>query len=235
MKKILLIIAIIICTPLKANELKCEENYEHFKARIIEDYSMFSRDDLNSIIKLLNSNYYPINLKGPIPNKNIYWFGEWVNAKEYKTKIKEARNANLQAQIQLGDVSIAKPKFNYISDLGEICIIPVHVDFVMYGRNSTSTYDTILVRNLQDGNWKSYEYLGIEKRSDMEVLFPGLMDKVKLSQILVDDKDLFDASVEKVDVFLKSKKTNIPKEEFIKAVKKMLEPQNEMLKINGYK
>ncbi len=235
MKKILFIAGIVLSLPLKANELKCEESYEYFEIKAIEEMKNYEKGDFDAVREFSNSWYYAMNFKGPIPKKEKYYFGEWVNNKEFNRSIKNYLKAFDLSKSHFIDISYGKPKINYISDLGEICVVPVKTQNVVLGRNINTVSDMIFIRNLQTDTWKGFTYLGIEKKADMDLLFPGLISKVRLSQALYNNKDLVDSNIEIAIEFLKERRTNLPKEELLDVAKKHLEPKNEMLKINGYK
>ncbi|MEG0386587.1 MAG: hypothetical protein RR642_17780, partial [Solibacillus sp.] len=96
-----------------------------------------------------------------------------------------------------------------------------------------SKYDQIFVRNLNSNEWKSYIYNGIEESSDMEQFFPNLLAKVKLSQLLANDKDFADNSVYMALIMLNSMGVEL-NDEMVEVVNKEAEPYRLKLKENGY-
>lgn len=226
---------IVLSSPLKANDLKCEESYKIFEAKDIEEMKIYEKGDLNSALNFTKSSYYATNSKGPNPKKANYFDGEWMNDRVFKRHINAYMRAFEIGKTHAVNVSYGKPKINYISEIGEICVIPTVANAIFFGRNLQTVRDTIFIRDLQQNSWKRYLYLGVERKADMEVLFPDLLSKVKLSQALSNNKDIVDFNIEIFLEILNSRNTDIPKEELFDALKKQLEPQNEMLKINGYK
>lgn len=235
MKKILFIVLMILSLPLKANELKCEESYEYFKLKALEQIKIIEMRDLDVFLEFLNTMYYPMNFKGALSKKDTFYLGEWVSEKKFKRSIKTELIGLDLLQHKFSDFSFGKPKLNYISENGEICVIPANSQSVLLGREISITHDGIFVRDLQTDKWKFYSYVGIEKKEDMDLLFPGLLSKVRLSQMLTNNMDYVDYNIYIANEMMKGQSLLVPKEEVLSALEKRLKPENEMLKINGYK
>lgn len=225
----------LLSLPLKANELKCEDSYEFLKTKASEEMKNYDTRDLDAILEYSNSMYYPMNFKGAISKKDTFFLGEWISNNEFKQNTKTALIGGDLMQHKFGDFSFGKPKINYLSNYGEICVVPVHSQSVMFEREISTTYDSIYIRNLQTDKWKHYVYLGIEKKEDMDLIFPGLLSKVRLSQVLNNNMDYFDFNIYVANEMMKRKRMLVPKEEVQAALKERLKPQYEMLKLNGYK
>ena len=236
MKKIILMAGLFLSAPLQANDLTCEENYHHFKSIMIEGEKTFKKGDVNEVMHFIDSSLYTNAFSADQNEIKKYVNGEWLSPNEFKHYIAVTIKLWQVSDNSSVDISFAQPKINMITDIGEICVIPTKTRYMMFGKHYDVQFDQIYIKNIQTEKWKSFIYMGVENKKDMEKLVPHLLSKVKLSQYLSNNKNIVDHTIDIAKEYLSVQNIDLDNsEKIIKTLKKHMEKEQYMLKINGYK
>lgn len=233
MKKICALIFALVSTPLFAQDLKCEKNYDGFKKQYAESVKIINTGSLEDLKKFNLLNDYTVSMSSENLDQKIYYLAEWFSPEEYEDDLYITQEMIKIAEFKNLKYSLARPKANYMSAMGEICVIPTQSDDLFFGEKFRTTYDQVFVRNLKTNQWQIFTYHGVEQQADMNYFFPDLKDKVKLSQIMINDKNFADHVVVFGLSFLK-KMGIAQSNEFIKEFQNEAESYRIQLKENGY-
>lgn len=179
MKKLLLGLAIgLLSFSSYSSELKCSESYDIFQGIIRGAVEVRRSGDLKQI-KAHNERYdYPALFNKNHPEQ-FYLFG-WMDESEYDEtlnsisfKIKSGKSKGHKAKL-------LKPKADFISSVGEVCIIPMYYFVNIDGKQGISLTDVFFVRDIHSNEWRALIYTGDEPEEDINEFFPDLPKKIKV-------------------------------------------------------
>lgn len=233
MKQICALFFALLSTTAFAQDLRCEKDYGIFKKQFTQEVKILQNGSVEDLKSFYKQNDYTVNKTPKNLSANIFHNGEWYSNQEFDEYVEIILDVSKAEKLKNVSYTLRKPKVNYISPIGEVCVVPTQSEDYITGVKFLSKYDQIFVRNLNSNEWKSYIYNGIEESSDMEQFFPNLLAKVKLSQLLANDKDFADNSVYMALIMLNSMGVEL-NDEMVEAVNKEAEPYRLKLKENGY-
>lgn len=233
MKQICALFFALLSTTAFAQDLRCEKDYGIFKKQFSQEVMILQNGSAEDLKSFYKQNDYTINKTTKNSSANIFYNGEWYSNQDFNEHMEIILDVSKEEKLKNVSYTLSKPKVNYTSSIGEICVVPTQSEDYIAGVKFLSKYDQIFVRTLNTNEWKSYIYNGIEESSDMNHFFPNLLTKVKLSNLLANDKDFADTSVDMALIMLGSMGVEL-NDEMVEAVNKEAEPYRLKLKENGY-
>ncbi|MEG2301199.1 MAG: hypothetical protein RSC03_12070, partial [Acinetobacter sp.] len=126
-------------------------------------------------------------------------------------------------------------KANFISTVGEVCVVPWTSEDKFFDKTYISQTDLIFVRNLNSNQWRNFVYLGIEKPEDFKEFFPDFPKSIKLSAATANGQyattnQVYEISTNMLKFLFKSELSPAVVEEINNTIK----DAEERLKVNGF-
>lgn len=184
MKKIIpLILAGFLPLSTSAEDLQCTQSYDIFNEWTVEHKRLVEAADTDGFLKFQAKILYTSLFQSSHLDQT-YMHGVWLD----KAYVKEAMQNILapykddQENFKFIQIKYKQPKANFISEVGELCIIPTVEIYKMEGERIIMSYDVIFVRNLISNQWLVFAYTGLEKAEDFKQFFPNFPKQIKLAQ-----------------------------------------------------
>lgn len=179
MRKILLIM-LLMSTHSFAENLKCLNSYETLRNIQDEGINILENGTIKQVLDF-NEQYDYANLyKNKHPGKG-YWMDDWVDDDIAKTSLIVLATSVKSGKFKIINYTLNKPKANFISSVGEVCVIPVQSTGIYYDEEGTTNADIIFVRDLKSNLWRIYSYYGSERKEYFNEFFPDFPKSIKLS------------------------------------------------------
>lgn len=233
MKKLFIIALTALASSFSfAENLQCEKSYEIFNKMGDKEIEILKNGSLDDLLQYYDQVEYDRKLKSEHQGQT-FSSGEWVSDAEYRQDIKIQQDLAKDGSYANIDSTFLKPKFNYISSVGEVCIVPMRSQEEIFQKRMLTEADVLFVRDTHTNEWRRFIYLGIENKADFNEFFPDLPKNVVLSQMLIDNKNFADSTSEFGLLMLKEMGIEIT-DEAKEMMKKQSEPFRIKLKANGY-
>ncbi len=233
MKKLMMIAITTLASSVSfAENLQCEKSYEIFKQQGDKEIEILKNGTLDDIIHYYDQIEYDRKLK-PNHQGQTFSSGEWISDAKYREDVKIQQDLAKDDSYKNIDFSLLKPKLNYISSVGEVCVVPMRSQDEMFKKNMQTQADVIFVRDLKTNDWRRFIYLGIEDKKDFNEFFPDFPKNIKLSKTLINNQDFAESASEFALLMLEEMGAEITPE-LKEAVEAQSEPFKVKLKANGY-
>lgn len=184
MKKLLLM-ALLISSSSFAEELQCLKSYSTFKSIYVDSIKITKTGDLNKLKAFEQQYDYTVLFKDKHPGQ-VYLGSDWMKESEADGVMKIALSMEKTGKLQMLEQKLEKPKANFISSIGEVCVVPSYYDSIFFGEKIRSYGDIIYIRALNGNKWRLYSYIGDEQKQDFDEFFPDFPASVKLSASTTD-------------------------------------------------
>ena len=217
-----------------SQNLKCEQSYKIFEEYFSISNQIDQSGDLKKLIEFNKQYDYQEKFKVNHPNQ-IYFGSEWVDAQEFDIGLTVLLEFTKSDHHQnLNDV-FKQPKVNYISSVGEVCVIPWVNKSVMFNKEYLSETDVIFVRDLKDDKWRFTKYVGSESKIDFEELFPDFPNRKLLQAAVANGQYIYSEDAENlsIKIFESVLKIDLP-EDAKQAIKASYKDNMKKLNDNGY-
>lgn len=177
MKKLYLLAAMLLSTAIYADDLQCLASMDHLKSIFDDAVAIEKKGDLQQM-KDYNARYdYSALFNDRHPNQ--YYYMTWISESEYENNLNELISMAQKGVTKNHKTILQKPKANFISAVGEVCVIPMHYEMTMNGKDLSSLSDQVFVRNLTNNQWRVFSYDGDENDQVLEEFFPGFSQDLK--------------------------------------------------------
>lgn len=161
-----------------SSELKCSESYDIFQGIIKGVFDVRKNGNLKQI-KAHNARYgYTALFKENHPGQ-LYWYG-WRDEREHDALLLHASDEIKIGKSKEHRTMLLKPKADFISSVGEVCIIPMYFSVNYDGKRAGSLTDVFFVRDIQSNQWRVFIYTGNESEEVMDEFFPDLPKRIKM-------------------------------------------------------
>lgn len=180
MKNILIGFLVIASCRVYAKDLQCVDSYKTFENIEAESIRLLKSGNVDQL-KAFNKQYDFTHLYNNKHPGQRYFYGDWIDEREAEVNLEVLATMFRLEKIKHIQSVQSKPKANFISSIGEVCVIPTQNKTVFFGETFKSSTDIIYVRNLENNQWYSYSFLGSELKEDFDELFPDFPKSVKLS------------------------------------------------------
>lgn len=179
-------------------DLQCEKSYQIFRG-IYNDYlSVRDGPNLNlSLLKKYEDTYEYSRLFSKNHPDQVYRYGNWISKAAYADQVLLEHAMIVGAHSKFFGYRLEKPKANFISSVGEVCVVPIESRSSYLGEDVTLHLDSIFVRNLNSNQWHVFEYLGSELKKDFDEFFPDFPKSIKLSERHSSLDPSFEASIKR--------------------------------------
>lgn len=178
-----------------AENLKCKESLDIFNEQIDKGIQFRKIGSVDDLVKYNEETEYAQLFKSKHAGQT-YVVDGWVDNRQYKQQLyAEAAVMKKAGYNNLGH-KLLEPKANFISSIGEVCIMPLQAEDQFFNHKMTGISDVIFVRDLKNDSWRSFNYLGIEKPQDFSEFFPDFPKGLRLSPALVNDQNFADINYE---------------------------------------
>ncbi|WP_353168634.1 hypothetical protein [Acinetobacter sp.] len=179
MKKLLLGLAIgLLSFSSYSSDLKCSESYDIFQGIISGAVEVRRNGDLKQI-KAHNERYdYPALFNKNHPGQ-FYLYG-WMDESKYDNTLNYFSYMIKSGRSKGHKAILLKPKADFISSVGEVCIIPMYYFVNIDGKQGGSLTDVFFVRDIQNNEWRVLTYTGDEPKEEIDEFFPDLPKKIKV-------------------------------------------------------
>lgn len=189
MKKLLLSLILFSSNGYSA-DLQCENSYKTFE-RIHKEINSVNEGGGNFNLTLfgrLKAKYdYSIRFSHNHPDK-VYDDGDWIDGEEYIQNVFNGYTVYKILNYRETNFHFEKPKVNFISSVGEVCVIPFETRYIYFDEQMIQRTDDIFVRDMKSNEWRKFRYLGYEKQEDFDEFFPDFPKSVKLSERFLSKK-----------------------------------------------
>lgn len=177
MKKLCLIAAMLLSTTTFADDLKCLASMDTLKAIFDDAVLVEKKGDLQQVKNYNNRYDYSALFNDQHPNQ--YYYVKWISESEYDKALNELLSMAQKGITKNHKTILQKPKTNFIASVGEVCVIPMHYDMTINGKDVSSLSDQVFVRNLSNNEWRVFTYDGNEDAGVLEEFFPGFAQDLK--------------------------------------------------------
>ena len=182
--KVLLFISMLISSHSYSADLQCESSYKIFEGIYNDINSVRDGANLNlTQLARFEHKYSYSRLFDQNHPGQVYSSGNWIDQKVYADQVLMSHLLFVKLKTKNLGVKWGRPKANFISDVGEICIIPFEYRYSYLDESVTQRTDNIYVRNLKNNEWRVFIYLGYERKQDFDEFFPDFPKTIKLSEI----------------------------------------------------
>lgn len=160
-----------------SSELKCQDSYDIFQ-KIFSSAVDVRRDGDLKQIKEHNERYdYPALFNKNHPGQ-FYLYG-WKDEAKYD-EILDTISYMIQSGISKEHkTTLLQVKANFISGVGEVCVIPMYYDGNIDGEKKRSLHDVFFVRDIHSNEWRALIYTGDESEEDFNEFFPDFPKDIK--------------------------------------------------------
>ncbi len=233
MKKVILaIFTALTSTAIFAEDLQCEKNYEVFKRIYQGQVKNMENGDTEAFKENLQKNEYDRLFKNKHPGQT-YFAGNWSTNEKYNQDIESSFKFLHVEGYKNVSFEFSKPKVNFISSIGEICVVPITSEDVYSGNKEINKSDTVFIRNLKNNEWRQFTYIGIEEKKDMDEFFGQYTSALKLDPALANGKNFADKTLDiSLSMFKYLGLEATP--EIINELKEKMKPYRDRLKANGH-
>ncbi|MFW1745512.1 hypothetical protein ACG9XW_04690 [Acinetobacter guillouiae] len=233
MKKIFIIALTTLASSFSfAENLQCEKSYEIFNKQADKEVEILKNGSLDDVLKFYDQIEYDRKLK-PKHQGQTFSSADWISDAEYRKDIKLQQDLAKDGSYKSIASSFFKPKLNYISSVGEICVVPMRLQDEFFKKPMLTEADVIFVRDIQTNEWRRFIYLGVENKKDFNEFFPDFPKTTRLPKMLIDNKDFAESTSELTFLMLQEMGIEITDE-----VKEMVQAESEPLRVklneNGY-
>ena len=181
MNKILIsLFSVCLSVSSFAQELKCEKNYDQFE-KISTDVLKIAQTGSYQQYVAFNDQYdYSVQFRDQHPGQ-YYWGSDWISISEFHENEQMVFNWLRDETYQYIDQELAKPKLNFISRIGEVCVVPTRIRDVFFGSQHQTEFDVIYVRDLENNHWRMHNFAGNERVKDLKEFFNASAQQLQLS------------------------------------------------------
>lgn len=233
MKKIFIIALTTLASSFSfAENLQCEKSYEIFNKQGDKEVEILKNGSLDDVLKFYDQIEYDRKLK-PKHQGQTFSSGEWISDAEYRKDIKLQQDLAKDGSYKNIASSFLKPKLNYISSVGEVCVVPMQSQDEIFKKPMQTEADIIFIRDIQTNEWRRFIYFGIEDKKDFNEFFPDFPKNVKLAQMLIDNKNFAESTSEFGLLMLEEMGVEITAE-MKEMMKNQTDPFRVKLSANGY-
>ena len=180
MKKVLLLSSLLFSTQTFSAELQCPKSYENFK-KIQEEGLNVVRNGTNDEIQAFSDRYdYSMLFKNNHLGQS-YLIDNWIDENVAKLSLLIMVSSIKNGETEIVNYTLNELKANFISSIGEVCVVPMQSTSIYFDEESTTSADVIFIRDLNSNQWRLFTYYGSEKKEDFHEFFPDFPKSVKLS------------------------------------------------------
>jgi len=181
MKKIVLMFNLLFSTQIFSADLQCLKSYKTFN-NIQEEGINVIKNGTDDEMKAFNDRYsYSMLFKKNHPGQS-YFNGNWINEDIAKLSSSIMASSFRNGDMEIINYTISEPKANFMSNIGEVCVIPMQSTIIYdFDEKGTTNADFLFIRDLNSNQWRFFPYYGSEKKEDFNEFFPDFPKSVKLS------------------------------------------------------
>lgn len=166
-----------------AENLQCKNSYKIFEGIYSDFLSVSNGPEVNlTLLGQLESKYDYSRLFTRNHPGQLYSNGDWVSVDEYNDQIILSHAIRLGSRTKYLGIKLKKSKANFLSGVGEVCVVPTEVKLLYLDKEIINRFDNIFVRDLKNNTWRVFMYIGIEHKKDFDEFFPDFPKSVKLSE-----------------------------------------------------
>ncbi len=166
-----------------AENLQCKNSYKIFEGIYSDLLSVSNGPEVNlTLLGQLESKYDYSRLFTRNHPGQLYSNGDWVSVDEYNDQIILSHAIRLGSRTKYLGIKLKKSKANFLSGVGEVCVVPTEVKLLYLDKEIINRFDNIFVRDLKNNTWRVFMYIGIEHKKDFDEFFPDFPKSVKLSE-----------------------------------------------------
>lgn len=233
MKKLLLSLILFSSNGYSA-DLQCENSYKIFEGIYKSWLSVRDGPNLNiSLLKRFDEKYDYSRLFIEKHPGQIYYLSNWISVKQYYDRVLLSHAMSVGSRSKNLGIKLEKPKANFFSSVGEVCVIPIESRSLYLDKEVTVKADNIYVRDIESNEWRVFVYTGIEYKKDFDEFFPDFPKSVKLSEISSSLDSSFDASIQRTAEIYKTYGVELTPE-MIEQKKESKRIIDERRKANGF-
>ncbi len=163
-----------------AKDLQCADSYKTFESIEAESIKLLKSGSLEEL-KAHSDKYDLTYLSSDKHPGQRYFYGEWIDESEAEAGLAILATMFRSEKMKHIQSIPLKPKANFISSIGEICVVPTKNQTVFLGETLKSNTDIIYVRKLENNQWYLYSFIGSELKEDFEEFFPDFPKSIKLT------------------------------------------------------
>ncbi|WOE32098.1 MULTISPECIES: hypothetical protein [unclassified Acinetobacter] len=176
MKKLWLLLGFLFSNQAFSADLQCLKSFETFKN--IQDEGINAViNGTNDDIKAFGDQYDYSGLF----KKNHAGKSYWIDEDVAKTSLLIMASSFKNGEAEIVNYTFSEPKANFISSIGEVCVVPMQSTSTYLEDEMTTNADVIFIRDLNSNQWRLFTYYGSEKKEDFNEFFPDFPKSVKLS------------------------------------------------------
>lgn len=234
MKNILIGFVVTVSLGVHAENLQCENSYKIFEGIYKSWLSVRDGPNLNiSLLKQFDEKYDYSRLFSEKHPGQIYYLSNWISVKQYYDQVLLSHAMSVGSRSKNLGIKLEKPKANFFSSVGEVCVIPIESRSLYLDKEVTVKADNIFVRDIKSNEWRVFVYSGIEYKKDFDEFFPNFPKSVKLSEISSSLDPSFEASVQRTAEIYKAYGVDLTLE-MIEQKKEARKRIDERRKANGF-
>lgn len=178
MKRVILGLTIgLLSLNLYSSELKCLDSYDILRGIYSSAVDVRRNGNLEQIKEHNDRFDYPALFNKNHPDQ--YYLDGWKDEHEYDGILDFIQYRIKSGESKGHKITLNKPKANFISSVGEVCVIPMYYDVTIKGKQSRSLSDEIFVRNIESNEWRVFSYSGDEPEEAFNEFFPNFPKEIK--------------------------------------------------------
>ena len=233
MKKVLLLSSLLFSTQTFSADLQCPKSYETFK-KIQEEGINVVKNGTNDEIQAFSDRYdYSMLFKKNHVGRS-YLLDNWIDENVAKMALLIMASSIKNGETELVNYTLNELKANFISSIGEVCVVPIQSTSIYFDEESTTSADVIFIRDLNSNQWRLFTYYGSERKEDFHEFFPDFPKSVKLSASSTTYKSGNNlTSIDYAKIIYKKMGMDVPREVLTELQKKQEETKLRR-KMNGF-
>lgn len=179
-KKLALIITGFLVSPFTyTHNLECQNNFPLFENILKEELHHLEQGDVDQVIEFNNRYNYSALFRNKHSNQ-YYLGGLWMGRDEYESRLTDVMNVVRSGDYSIEEFKLISIKADRITPIEEICVIPIEMKILDFGKIEVSTNDWIFIRSLEDNKWRTFTYLDNVKKQDFNEFFPDFPSDIQL-------------------------------------------------------
>lgn len=233
MKKLLLLSSLLFSAQTFSADLQCPKSYETFK-KIQEEGINVVKNGTNDEIQAFSDRYdYSMLFKKNHVGQS-YLLDNWIDENVAKMSFLIMASSIKNGETELVNYTLNELKANFLSSIGEVCVVPMQSTSIYFDEESTTSADVIIIRDLNSNQWRLLTYYGSERKEDFHEFFPDFPKSVKLSASSTTYKSGNNlTSIDYAKIIYKKMGMDVPREVLTELQKKQEETKLRR-KMNGF-
>ena len=218
-----------------AEALQCQQSYDIFNQNVARSQRFLKTGDVDAYLKFYQEISYSHLFQSIHPGK-VFVNDQWIDEQEDKEQTKRIFDFFVQQpkDYQIMQLKYNKtPKANFMTEVGEVCVIATQEMFRYAGETFKSRYDTVFVRNTLDNQWRDYAYNGSESAEDLNMFFPDFLQQMRLSAVKVNGLNLAEYR-KHLDLIYLQQENILMTDTILEAIHREYLETKQRLKANGH-